>query len=90
VARLGSDKRPAVVRVRTTTRADEILSMCEEHGLKIIIALEPDEPEDISDVETLLSGGAGAAPVRSGPTIGRNDPCSCGSGRKFKRCCGAA
>jgi uncharacterized protein YecA (UPF0149 family) len=21
---------------------------------------------------------------------GRNDPCPCGSGRKFKRCCGAA
>ncbi len=24
------------------------------------------------------------------PTAGRNDPCPCGSGRKFKRCCGAA
>src|SRR5512145_1779892 len=24
------------------------------------------------------------------PTPGRNDPCPCGSGRKFKRCCGAA
>ena len=22
-------------------------------------------------------------------TIGRNDPCSCGSGKKFKRCCAA-
>jgi uncharacterized protein YecA (UPF0149 family) len=21
--------------------------------------------------------------------IGRNDPCTCGSGRKFKQCCGA-
>ncbi len=29
-------------------------------------------------------------PVRSrGPRIGRNDPCSCGSGKKFKKCCGA-
>jgi len=27
--------------------------------------------------------------VREEPKIGRNDPCSCGSGRKFKRCCGA-
>jgi SEC-C motif-containing protein len=24
------------------------------------------------------------------PKIGRNDPCPCGSGRKFKKCCGAA
>ncbi|MBY0516329.1 MAG: SEC-C domain-containing protein [Bacteriovoracaceae bacterium] len=23
------------------------------------------------------------------PKIGRNDPCSCGSGKKFKKCCGA-
>jgi len=27
--------------------------------------------------------------VRDAPKVGRNDPCSCGSGRKFKRCCGA-
>ena len=28
-------------------------------------------------------------PVRSGPKIGRNDPCPCGSGKKYKKCCGA-
>lgn len=28
------------------------------------------------------------APARGG--IGRNDPCPCGSGRKYKKCCGAA
>ena len=27
--------------------------------------------------------------VREGPKMGRNDPCSCGSGKKYKRCCGA-
>lgn len=27
--------------------------------------------------------------VREEPKIGRNDPCPCGSGRKFKKCCGA-
>jgi SEC-C motif-containing protein len=26
--------------------------------------------------------------VRQGPKIGRNDPCPCGSGKKFKKCCG--
>lgn len=32
------------------------------------------------------------APMRpaSGPKIGRNDPCPCGSGKKFKKCCGAS
>lgn len=28
-----------------------------------------------------------ATPVRSGPRVGRNDPCPCGSGKKFKKCC---
>ncbi|MDL2317435.1 SEC-C domain-containing protein [Desulfovibrio sp. OttesenSCG-928-A18] len=26
---------------------------------------------------------------REGPRVGRNDPCPCGSGKKFKKCCGA-
>lgn len=25
--------------------------------------------------------------VRLGPKIGRNDPCPCGSGKKYKKCC---
>jgi uncharacterized protein len=30
------------------------------------------------------------APIRrEGPKVGRNDPCPCGSGRKYKQCCGA-
>jgi preprotein translocase subunit SecA len=29
-----------------------------------------------------------AKPVRSGPKVGRNDPCPCGSGKKYKHCCG--
>jgi preprotein translocase subunit SecA len=37
------------------------------------------------------SGGNGAArqPARNGPKLGRNDPCWCGSGKKYKRCHGA-
>jgi len=28
-------------------------------------------------------------PIRRTPKIGRNDPCPCGSGKKYKKCCGA-
>lgn len=28
--------------------------------------------------------------VREGPRVGRNDPCPCGSGKKYKKCCGKA
>ena len=32
---------------------------------------------------------APAEPVRhDAPKVGRNDPCPCGSGKKFKKCCG--
>ncbi len=27
-------------------------------------------------------------PLRAAPKVGRNDPCPCGSGKKFKKCCG--
>ena len=27
---------------------------------------------------------------RSSSKVGRNEPCPCGSGKKYKRCCGAA
>jgi preprotein translocase subunit SecA len=32
--------------------------------------------------------GAGARPAKAGK-VGRNDPCTCGSGKKYKKCCGA-
>jgi hypothetical protein len=28
--------------------------------------------------------------AKESPKIGRNDPCPCGSGKKFKKCCGAS
>ncbi|MCK0472972.1 preprotein translocase subunit SecA [Halalkalibacter sp. APA_J-10(15)] len=28
-------------------------------------------------------------PIRKGTTVGRNDPCTCGSGKKYKHCCGS-
>jgi SEC-C motif-containing protein len=27
--------------------------------------------------------------MRESPKVGRNDPCPCGSGKKYKKCCGA-
>jgi SEC-C motif domain protein len=41
--------------------------------------------------EWFFVDGAMVAPqpfVRDAPKVGRNDPCSCGSGRKYKKCCG--
>jgi preprotein translocase subunit SecA len=35
-----------------------------------------------------VSRPSGATVVRSRPKVGRNDPCPCGSGKKYKQCCG--
>ena len=84
--KLGSQKRPAVARVKSQKRAEEILSICNRRGWKVIVGIEPDKPEDISDVERLLNPPEAAkAQVKTG----RNEPCPCGSGKKYKRCCGA-
>ena len=39
-------------------------------------------------VSEAMAANEKAKPVRSGPKVGRNDPCPCGSGKKFKHCCG--
>ena len=35
------------------------------------------------------SHGVAAEPAKSNKAAGRNDPCPCGSGKKYKKCCGA-
>ena len=44
----------------------------------------PEQTE--SEQET--SGSEGRPVRREGPKVGRNDPCFCGSGKKYKQCCG--
>ena len=86
MGKLRSEKQPAMARVKSQKRAEEILSICNRRGWKVIVGIEPDKAEDISDVERLLNPPEAAkAQVKTG----RNEPCPCGSGKKYKRCCGA-
>jgi tetratricopeptide (TPR) repeat protein len=39
-------------------------------------------------LETLRTGAPSTPVKRAHPIVGRNDPCPCGSGKKFKKCCG--
>jgi len=85
--KLGSKERPAVVRVQNFERAGEIAKIFEEHGWQYIAGVEPDKPENTSDLEKLLNQTTET--VVAAPTPGRNEPCPCGSGKKYKKCCGA-
>ena len=84
-AKLGTEKMPAVVQVQTEERSKEVASIFDENGWKYSIDLEPDKPEDINDLEILLNP---PKQKRTEKKIGRNDPCPCGSGKKYKKCCG--
>ncbi len=42
----------------------------------------------VSEAAAAAEAQAKVKPVRTGPKVGRNDPCPCGSGKKYKNCCG--
>jgi len=84
VARSGSKARPAILRVQSLARAEELTLLAEAHGIQVIVGVEPDQPEDISDLTRILDP---PTPRRLAVKVGRNDPCPCGSGKKYKRCC---
>jgi preprotein translocase subunit SecA len=85
-------------------RAEEIAAMEAEaearhqHELEAAIARHPGEDEepaqDPAAALAKMREAAGSlpprAPATAAPKIGRNDPCPCGSGKKFKKCHGAA
>jgi SWIM/SEC-C metal-binding protein len=85
IAKLGTEKNPAIVKVKTEERMKELESVFEENNWKYTIELTPDNPEDITDLEILLN------PIKTKiaeKKVGRNEPCPCGSGKKYKKCCG--
>ncbi len=84
-AKLGTAKNPAVVSVQTEERLKEITKIFEKNGWKYTIGLEPDKPEDITALERLLNP---PKPKIAEKKVGRNEPCPCGSGKKYKKCCG--
>jgi len=86
MAKLGTEKNPAIVHVQTEERIEEIASIFEKHGWTYIIGFEPGKPEDISDLERLLNP---PTPRQVDKKTGRNEPCPCGSGKKYKKCCAA-
>ena len=84
-ARLGTEMKPAVVNVQTEERLKEVASIFEENGWKYTIELEPEKPEDTTDLERLLNP---TKPKIAEKKVGRNEPCPCVSGKKYKKCCG--
>ena len=86
-AKLGTEKHPLFLLVQTKERQEEVSAICEDNGWYYEVEIDSDRPEDISDLELLTDR---PTTVVSKQKIGRNEPCPCGSGKKYKKCCGKA
>lgn len=83
----GSKKFPLSLVVTTEARKLEVEAMLAEAELHAVITLDSSENavESIAELTVLLNK-QGTVTLDKVPT--RNDPCLCGSGKKYKKCCG--
>ncbi len=77
----------------------DMISRIQGETVSVLLRIQPAEPEKLDEYhkpkeQNLIFSGSDSAsqkqaPVRrSSEKTGRNDPCPCGSGKKFKKCCG--
>jgi len=85
MAKKGSKKNPLILRLADESRVESITEICYKNDWRFILGIEPDQEEDLSELERKLNP---LVPHQVTKT-GRNEPCTCGSGKKFKKCCGA-
>jgi preprotein translocase subunit SecA len=45
------------------------------------------DPDLLDEEEQILANTPPVDPIETDPKPGRNDPCTCGSGKKYKKCC---
>jgi preprotein translocase subunit SecA len=77
---------------------NEMIARVKEETLAILFRIQIEEPKKIDDLrapkEQKLSFSGGEGPPKPKPAqrkakkVGRNAPCPCGSGKKYKKCCG--
>ena len=70
---------------RTISIQDDTISVLLKAELQKVPVRRP-AVEDRKDLVTNQEGPA--VPKRAAKSVGRNDPCPCGSGKKYKNCCG--
>ena len=80
---------------------DDMIANIREDAVRQILSVTPrQEVKRVTVAKVTNEGMQGSAPAKSEPKkpspvrkaekVGRNDPCPCGSGKKYKKCCGLA
>ena len=79
------------VRIKRYDRSKEVkkpnVNIQEKHSA--IGAFAGGSPASAVNAERPEASGAAVQVKRTAPKVGRNDPCPCGSGKKYKHCCGS-
>ncbi|MBS0468511.1 MAG: preprotein translocase subunit SecA [Proteobacteria bacterium] len=81
------------VQVQSNAELDQATQAMEERGEKVSNVTyssptETGEVEVVVDAETAKAASTQATQATPGVRVGRNDPCPCGSGKKYKQCHG--
>lgn len=88
--------REAVFRALTRVRVQVMSPEEEEARAEAERAAIAEEFRHHDDNRSLSYSASGQVetekpkPAKAAPRVGRNDPCPCGSGKKYKKCCGRA
>ncbi|WP_413112911.1 PBPRA1643 family SWIM/SEC-C metal-binding motif protein [Thaumasiovibrio sp. DFM-14] len=80
----GTEEAPISVVVNSETRKADIEALVAQHAIVANIEIDADKEEYTVELDTLLNK---PSTVTFEKTPNRNDPCSCGSGKKYKKCC---
>jgi len=85
IVKRGTEKNPLTLVVNSDEKKQEVETLVADNGLFANITVDSAIDEDINELTTTLN-----KPVTTTfeKTPNRNDPCSCGSGKKYKKCCG--
>ena len=83
--KLGTEKNPLTLVVISDERKIEVEAIVAENNLFAEVTVDSAVDENITELSGILSK---ATTTRFDKTPNRNEPCSCGSGKKYKKCCG--
>ena len=84
-------------RMESFDMFDEMTSLIREGTVTTLTIFRLKSEEDVKREQTVkitatngaTDGSDKKQPIKKGQKVGRNDPCPCGSGKKYKKCCGA-
>jgi SWIM/SEC-C metal-binding protein len=83
--KLGTEKNPLTLVVNSDDKKLEVELLLTDNGLFADITVDSTIDENIDELNAILNKPTTTTFEK---TPNRNDPCSCGSEKKYKKCCG--